>query len=102
MKLPINQPEGDGKWPMPDRYMEINPSPATKDKNELREMQRLRPRPQSTEQSLAKGGKVKTTGAVKAHKGEHVIRKAAAQKYGTAKMAAINKGTAKVTAPKRK
>ncbi len=44
-----------------------------------------------------KGGKVKKTGRAKVHKGEQVIRKSSAQKYGPAKMAAVNKGSAKVT-----
>jgi hypothetical protein len=45
-----------------------------------------------------RGGKVKKTGAAKVHKGEHVIKKKSAAKYGPAKMAAVNKGTARVTA----
>ncbi len=53
--------------------------------------------PADNEQGLAKGGKVKHTGSVKAHKGEHVIKKSSTAKYGPAKMAAVNRGTAKVT-----
>lgn len=76
--------------------MAINPSPATKDKNELRELQL------GQQQGMAKGGKVKATGPVKVHKGEQVIKRSSADKYGSRKMAAVNRGTAKVTTPKRK
>lgn len=78
--------------------MEVDPSPATRDANEVRRMQRT---PGATVTGFAKGGKVKATGPAKVHKGEQVIRKAAAKKYGDRKMAAVNKGTAKVTAPSR-
>ncbi|HXJ61863.1 MAG TPA: hypothetical protein VNU68_34930 [Verrucomicrobiae bacterium] len=57
----------------------------------------------------AKGGKVtkvagkpvgRDDGLIAAQKGEHVIKRASAQKYGDRKMAAVNRGTAKVTMPK--
>ena len=57
----------------------------------------------------ARGGKVtkvagkpigRDDGIIAAQRGEYVVRKAAARKYGPAKMAAVNKGTAKVTAKK--
>ena len=35
-------------------------------------------------------------------KGEYVVRKAATRKYGSRKMAAVNAGTAKVSAPKKR
>lgn len=87
-----------------DRYMQIDPSPATTDKNVVRG---LPPKnPHDNEQGLAKGGKVtrpvggkrgKEDGLVAVQKGEHVIKKSSARKYGDKKMAAVNKGTAKVT-----
>ena len=49
-----------------------------------------------------KGGAVKKTGPAKVHKGEEVVKKSSAQKYGPAKMAAVNKGTAKVTVGKKR
>jgi len=49
-----------------------------------------------------KGGPVKKTGPAQVHKGETVVKKSSATKYGPAKMAAVNKGTAKVTAPAMK
>lgn len=76
--------------------MAIDPSPATGDRNELREIQKR------AVPAMAKGGKVKATGPAKVHKGEHVIRKAAAQKYGPSKMTAVNKGTARITTEKGK
>ena len=79
--------------------MAINPTPATRDANETRAMQRT---PGATTVGFRKGGPVKATGKAKVHKGEVVVRKAAARKYGARKMAAVNKGTAKVTAPKGK
>ena len=54
----------------------------------------LGPRP--TQAGMKAGGKVKATGPVKVHKGEFVVRAAAAQKQGTRKMAALNAGKAKV------
>lgn len=82
-----------------DPAMRIDPSPATADKNVTRG---LPPKnPEDNEQSLAKGGTVKRTGSIKAHKGEVVIRKAAVQKHGPKKMAAVNKGTAKITMPSK-
>lgn len=86
--------------PSTDPNIRIDPSPATADKNTLRGMPPANPA--DNEQSLAKGGKVKRTGPVKAHQGEHVIKRASAQKYGGRKMAAVNAGTAKVTTAKRR
>lgn len=86
--------------PNTDPGIRIDPSPATTDRNVVRGMP---PRnPEDNEQGMARGGKVKATGPVKVHKGEHVIKRASSQKYGDKKMTAVNKGTAKVTAPKRK
>lgn len=44
-----------------------------------------------------KGGPVKKTGPANVHKGETVVKKSSTTKYGPAKMAAVNKGTAKVS-----
>lgn len=83
-----------------DRQMQIDPSPAVKDQNTLHG---LPPKnPHDDEQGLRRGGKVKHTGPVKAHKGEQVVKRASAEQYGDRKMAAVNRGTAKVTAPKRR
>jgi hypothetical protein len=82
-----------------DPGIRVDPSSASADKNVVRGPA---PRnPDDNEQGMRKGGKVKATGPVKVHKGEQVIRKASAQKYGAKKMASVNKGTAKVTVPKR-
>ncbi len=48
-----------------------------------------------------KGGMVKKTGPAKVHKGEEVVKKSSATKYGPAKMAAVNKGTARISTAKR-
>ena len=48
-----------------------------------------------------KGGKVKKTGAAKVHKGEQVVKRSSAQKYGAKKMAAVNRGTARISTRKR-
>lgn len=62
-------------------------------------------------QGAAKGGKItrvagkpvgKEDGLIAAQKGEFVIKRASVRKYGDEKMAAVNRGTAKVTAPKRR
>jgi hypothetical protein len=49
----------------------------------------------------AKGGKVKKTGPAKVHKGEQVIKKSAAQKYGVKKLGAVNRGTARISPGKK-
>ena len=60
---------------------------------------------------MAKGGKVKHVtgkpvgkddGMIPAKRGEYVVKKSSTTKYGPAKMAAVNKGTAKVTTKGRK
>lgn len=66
--------------------------PGTRDENEI----------DPTAPGYARGGKVKRTGPAIVHKGEQVVRKAAAKQYGPAKMAAVNKGTAKISARKGK
>lgn len=91
-----------------DPNIRIDPSPATADRNVVRG---LPPKnPEDNEQGLAKGGRVtrpiggkrgKDDGLIAAQKGEFVVRKSSAQKYGPKKMAAVNRGTAKITAPKR-
>lgn len=59
----------------------------------------------------ARGGKVKHVtgkpvgrddGMIPAKRGEYVVKKSSTTKYGPAKMAAVNKGTAKVTTKGRK
>lgn len=77
----------------------VDPTPATQDKNEMR---RLFTREPDAEIGMRRGGKVKATGPVKVHQGEFVVRKAAAQKQGARKMAAVNAGTARITVPKGK
>lgn len=66
--------------------------------------------PKLTEVGLAKGGKITRTagpkvgkedGLIAVQKGEYVVRKDATQKYGPAKMAAVNKGTARIETPKQ-
>lgn len=71
----------------------VDPSPATGDKNEMREMFLRKP---GDEVGMRKGGKVKATGPVKVHKGEFVIRPEATRKQGAKKMAALNAGKAKI------
>lgn len=83
-----------------DPNIRIDPSPATADRNVVRGP--APKNPDDNEQGMRKGGKVRATGPVKVHKGEFVVRKAAAQKHGPAKMAAVNKGTARITVPKAK
>ena len=60
---------------------------------------------------MKSGGKVtrvtgpkrgKEDGLIAVQKGEFVVRKAAAIKYGPAKMRAVNAGTARITVPKGK
>lgn len=57
-----------------------------------------------------KGGKIKRVagkpigkddGVIAAQKGEYVVRKAAAQKYGARKLGAVNRGTARISAGKK-
>lgn len=90
-----------------DPDIRVDPSPATSDKNVVRGM--APKNPDDNEQGLAKGGTVKKVvggkrgkddGVIAAKRGEFVVRKEAAAKYGPAKMAAVNKGTAKITVPK--
>lgn len=78
-----------------DPGIRIDPSPATADKNVVRGM--APKNPDDNEQGMLRGGKVKATGPVKVHKGETVIRQASSKRYGDKKMAAVNRGTAKVT-----
>jgi len=40
-------------------------------------------------------------GMIPAQRGEYVVKKSSTAKYGPAKMAAVNKGTAKVTVGKK-
>lgn len=63
-----------------------------------------------TPRDMAKGGKItrvagpkrgEEDGLIAVQKGEFVVRKAAVQKHGDRKMAAVNNGTAKITVPKR-
>jgi hypothetical protein len=58
----------------------------------------------------AKGGKITATagkkvgkddGVIPAKKGEYVVKKSSTSKYGDNKMAAVNRGTAKISAPAR-
>lgn len=87
-----------------DRRGVISPSEsATKDT--------MQPRQIDDTQSFAKGGKVKKVagqprgkedGIIAVQKGEYVVRKAAARKYGPRKMAAVNAGTAKINVPKKR
>lgn len=88
--------------------MAVNPSPATRDDNEMKRIPAKGSIANVPE--MAKGGRVikvagkkrgKDDGLVAVQKGEHVIRKAAAQKYGAAKMAAVNKGAARVEMPRQ-
>ena len=44
----------------------------------------------SSGEGFKKGGKVKQTGKAKVHKGEYVIKKAAADKLGPKKLASLN------------
>lgn len=83
------------RTPRPDAadHADINADPRSADRNNLSRMIQ-----QDAPRQMAKGGKVTRTGAIVAHEGEHVVRKAAAVKYGDKKMAAVNKGMAKVTA----
>jgi hypothetical protein len=63
---------------------------------------KINPTPDDTNApGYAKGGKVKKTGTAKVHKGEQVIKKAAAQKYGAKKLGAVNRGTARISAGKK-
>lgn len=41
-------------------------------------------------------------GVIAAQKGEFVVKKSSARKYGSKKMAAVNAGTAQITTPRRK
>ena len=51
---------------------------------------------QQNPQQYKKGGKVRRTGKAKVHKGEYVVKKSAAQKQGTKKLAALNRGKADI------
>lgn len=62
------------------------------------------------EMGKAKGGKITATagkkvgkddGMIPAKKGEYVVKKSSTSKYGDSKMAAVNRGTAKISAPAR-
>lgn len=83
--------------------------PPTRDTGEYGSwpVKNLNPKPSQV--SMAKGGKItrvagkpvgKEDGLIAVQKGEFVVRKAAVQKHGPAKMAAVNKGTARITIPK--
>lgn len=91
-----------------DPTIRVDPSPATSDKNVVRGMPPKNPH--DDEIGMRKGGKVtrvsgskrgKEDGTIAVQKGEFVVRKAAVQKHGPAKMAAVNKGTARITVPKK-
>lgn len=82
-----------------DSGIRIDPSSAVKDSNTLLGMP---PRnPEDDQLEFRKGGKIKRTGSVKAHKGEQVVKRASAEKYGDKKMAAVNRGSAIVKTGKR-
>jgi hypothetical protein len=92
-----------------DPNIRVDPRPATADKNVVNGP--APNNPDDSEQGLAKGGKVrkvvggkrgKDDGLIAAKRGEFVVRKSSVTKYGAAKMAAVNAGTAKVTIPKRR
>lgn len=86
--------------------MAIDPSPSTSDKNTVRG---LPPRDMGDQDvAMRKGGKVtrvagpkrgKEDGAIAVQKGEFVVKKSAAKKYGDKKMEAVNQGAAKIVAP---
>lgn len=113
MKAPVARKSPPSEWKdlMPrqpkdtDRGMESDPGDLTEDRNV-----RSGWLPPRNVEALAKGGKVKRVagkpigkedGLIAVQKGEYVIRKAAVQKHGAKKMAAVNRGTAKITVPKR-
>jgi hypothetical protein len=92
-----------------DPSIRVNPSGASADSNVVRGM--APKNPADNEQGLARGGKIKSVsgkpvgkddGMIPAKRGEYVVKKSSTAKYGPAKMAAVNKGTAKVTAKGKK
>lgn len=101
---PVNAVQGSAFARGADPSIRVNPSGASSDSNVIRG---LAPKnPADNEQGLSRGGKVKSVsgkpvgkddGMIPAKRGEYVIKKTSTAKYGPAKMAAVNKGTAKVT-----
>lgn len=93
-RLPRGKADADGA-------MSIDPGDRTEDLNVMRT-----PFPVRGAEELKKGGKItkvagkpvgKEDGLIAVQKGEHVIRKAAAEKYGPVRMSAVNRGTATIT-----
>lgn len=91
-----------------DPSMRVNPDGATSDRNTVRG--NAPKNPDDNQQGLARGGKIKSVsgkpvgkddGMIPAQRGEYVVKKSSTTKYGPAKMAAVNRGTAKITKGKR-
>lgn len=116
MKPPVARKAGPREWkdriPRQGRDPGDYPSvfdeldDATRDRND-RDGAGQRP----AQVGMKAGGKVtrvagpkrgKEDGLIAVQKGEYVVRKAAAQKHGPKKMAAVNAGTARITVPKGK